>query len=105
MKGIEVYKDKAILYGCGDFLNDYEGISGYEAFRGNLGLMYFLSVDASTGKLIHMRMTPMEIKRFRVNRASKADAAWLQNTLNREGKRFRTEVDLNEEGILALQWQ
>jgi len=32
-KGIEVYKGKPILFGCGDFLNDYEGISGYEDFR------------------------------------------------------------------------
>ena len=40
-KGIEVYKNKLILYGCGDFLNDYEGIWGYESFRGDLGLMYF----------------------------------------------------------------
>jgi poly-gamma-glutamate synthesis protein (capsule biosynthesis protein) len=29
-KGIEVWKGKLILYGCGDFLNDYEGIEGYE---------------------------------------------------------------------------
>lgn len=27
-QGIDVYRDKPILYGCGDFLNDYEGISG-----------------------------------------------------------------------------
>ena len=31
-KGIEVYRGKLILYGCGDFLNDYEGISGYGEF-------------------------------------------------------------------------
>jgi hypothetical protein len=27
---------------CGDFLNDYEGITGYERYRGDLALMYFL---------------------------------------------------------------
>jgi poly-gamma-glutamate synthesis protein (capsule biosynthesis protein) len=26
VKGLEVYKDKPIIYGAGDFLNDYEGI-------------------------------------------------------------------------------
>ena len=36
VKGIEVYRDKLILYGCGDFLNDYEGIGGYESFRTDL---------------------------------------------------------------------
>ncbi|MGH1571072.1 CapA family protein [Methylobacterium sp. P31] len=40
-KGIEVYRGKLILYGCGDFLNDYEGIVGHEEFRGDLTLMYF----------------------------------------------------------------
>jgi poly-gamma-glutamate capsule biosynthesis protein CapA/YwtB (metallophosphatase superfamily) len=30
---IEGYRDRLILYGCGDFLNDYEGIKGYEEFR------------------------------------------------------------------------
>ena len=31
---------KLILYGCGDFINDYEGISGNEEYRGDLALMY-----------------------------------------------------------------
>ena len=36
VKAIEVYRERLILYGCGDFLTDYEGISGYEQFRGDL---------------------------------------------------------------------
>ncbi len=28
-KGIEAYKGKPILYGCGDFLSDYEGIGAH----------------------------------------------------------------------------
>ena len=38
-KGIEIYRRKLILYGCGDFINDYEGISGNEEYRGDLALM------------------------------------------------------------------
>ena len=40
---IEVYRNRLILYGCGDFLNDYEGISGYEEFLDDLTLRYFAS--------------------------------------------------------------
>jgi poly-gamma-glutamate capsule biosynthesis protein CapA/YwtB (metallophosphatase superfamily) len=29
-KPIEIYRGKLILYGCGDFLNDYEGMRAYE---------------------------------------------------------------------------
>lgn len=104
VKGIEVYRDKLILYGCGDFLNDYEGIGGYEYYRSDLGLMYFASMDPSSRKLSHLQMTPTQIKHFRVNRTSKDDALWLTNTLNREGERFRTRVSLGEDNRLALLW-
>ncbi len=41
VRAIDIFKGHLILYGCGDFLTDYEGISGYETFRGDLALMYF----------------------------------------------------------------
>jgi poly-gamma-glutamate synthesis protein (capsule biosynthesis protein) len=104
VKGIEVYKDKLIIYGSGDFLNDYEGIPGYEDFRDDLGLMYFVSVDPSTGKLDHLQMTPTQIKHFRVNRATGADALWLRDTLNREGEKLGTRVELSRDNRLILHW-
>lgn len=104
VKGIEVYKDKPIIYGCGDFINDYEGIEGYEDFRDDLTLMYFVSMNPSNGKLLHLQMTPMKIKNFKINRASGADVLWLRDTLNREGKEFGTRVELNKDNILILQW-
>ncbi|MBA7693682.1 putative polyglutamine synthesis accessory protein [subsurface metagenome] len=104
VRPIEVYKDKPIIYGCGDFLNDYEGISGYEEFRDDLVMMYFVSMDSSTGSLVCMRMTPLQIKHFRLNRASRSDALWLRDTLNREGKKFGTRVELNTDNTLTLHW-
>lgn len=104
VKGIEVYKDRLILYGCGDFLNDYEGISGYGYFRADLGLMYFAGLEPSTGKLVSLRMTPTQVKRFRVNRASSADAQWLTEILNREGERLGTRMELGDNNIMTLQW-
>jgi poly-gamma-glutamate synthesis protein (capsule biosynthesis protein) len=50
-KALEVYRGKLILYSCGDFLDDYEGISGYEAYRDDLRLMYLVRVDARAGQL------------------------------------------------------
>jgi poly-gamma-glutamate synthesis protein (capsule biosynthesis protein) len=104
VKGIEVYGGKLILYGCGDFLTDYEGISGQEEFRDDLGLMYFASVDPSTGKLVQLQMAPTQMKNFSLQRVSRADALWLRDTLNREGKIFGTRVELNKEKNLTLQW-
>ncbi|MGD8883213.1 MAG: CapA family protein [Desulfobacterales bacterium] len=105
VKAIEVYKGKLILYGCGDFLNDYEGIGGYEEFRSDLALMYFATVDPSTGKLVALQMTPTQIRRFRVNRASGTDARWLQNNLNIEGAKFGTRVKLDQANRYVLHWE
>lgn len=104
VKGIEVYKDKSILYGCGDFITDYEGIGGYEWYRSDLGLMYFASIDAASGKLVDLRMTPTQIRNFKVNLASKAGALWLRDTLNREGEKLGAQVELDKDNALRLQW-
>jgi len=105
VKGIEVYKEKPIIYGSGDFINDYEGIGGYEGFRSDLTLMYFVSMDPSTGKLVYMHMTPMQIKNFKANRASRADALWLRDVINREGKKFGTRAEINQDNTLTLKWE
>ena len=104
VKAVEVYKDKLILYGCGDFLNDYEGIGGYEEFRADLSLMYFATLDAVTGKLLALEMTATQIKRFQIQRASAADTRWIANILNREGKPFGTRVRIKSDLLLGLQW-
>lgn len=104
VKAIEVYNGKPVIYGCGDFLNDYEGIGGYEEFRGDLGLMYFLTMNPSTGRLVNMEMTPTQVRRFKVNRASRADTLWLKDTLNREGGKFGTRVELRRNNTLTLKW-
>jgi len=105
VKGIEVYKDKLILYGAGDFLSDYEGITGYEEFRDDLSLMYFAGVDALTGKLVYLQMIPTQVKRFKVNHATGTNALWLRETLNREGEEFNTSVEMKKDHALLLKWK
>jgi poly-gamma-glutamate synthesis protein (capsule biosynthesis protein) len=104
IKGIEVYRNKLILYGCGDFLNDYEGITSYPSFRSDLGLMYFASIDAKSKDLLSLQMTPTMIRHFRVGRASGVDSLWLTNIANRECRKLGTSVDLTSDGRLALRW-
>lgn len=101
---IEVYKDKAIIYGCGDLLNDYEGIHGYAEYRGDLALMYFLRVSPLTGKLLSLEMAPFQIRQFRLNRVVVEDAAWLQDMLTREGARLHTRVKQGQALNLYLEW-
>ena len=96
-KAVEIYRNRPILYGCGDFLNDYEGISGYEEFRGDLTLMYLPQLESATGRLIALRLVPFQLRRFRLHRASRQDAAWLCELLDRKSERFATRVERDED--------
>jgi poly-gamma-glutamate capsule biosynthesis protein CapA/YwtB (metallophosphatase superfamily) len=103
VRAIEVFKDCLILYGCGDFLTDYEGISGYERFRGDLAVMYLIDVDLQGGQLASARLVPMHMSRFRLERVSASDARWLCNLLNELGKPFATRMHLAEDGSLIVE--
>jgi poly-gamma-glutamate synthesis protein (capsule biosynthesis protein) len=103
VRPIEVFEDRLILYGCGDLLDDYEGISGHEAFRADLAVMFFASVDPATGRLARLHLTPMQIRNFRLRRASRPDAEWLRDTINREGRRLGVRVERLDDDRLALQ--
>lgn len=102
-RGIEVYADRLILYGCGDCINDYEGIAGYEQFRGDLVLMYFATLGPA-GDVTRLRMRPMQVKRMRLGRVGSAEAAWLAGVLNSISARFGSRVELTGDGALELRW-
>ena len=103
-KAIEVYRDRLILYGCGDFLDDYEGISGYEEFRDDLVLMYFVDLEP-TGALAAAEIVPLQIRRFRLVRPSEPDVRWMQETLDRQSRKFGVSVAAGTDARLTLLWQ
>ncbi|SFH68057.1 poly-gamma-glutamate synthesis protein (capsule biosynthesis protein) [Actinopolymorpha cephalotaxi] len=99
---IEVYEGKLILYGCGDFIDDYEGITGYEEFRDDLRLMFLVSLDPRTGELADMRMAPLQARQMRLRRASGEDSRWLRSMLERVSRCFGSRIDLAPDGMLVL---
>ena len=103
-KALEVYKNRLILHGCGDFLNDYEGIEGYEEFRGDLSLMYFVDIEAESGDVAALELAPLQIRRFRLEHALPADADWLARMLDRESAPFGVRVRKDPEGTLVASW-
>ncbi len=101
-KAIEVHRDRLILYGCGDLLNDYEGIRGHERYRGDLALIHLATLEE--GRLAALRMLPFRIGRFRLNHPSPEDVDWLEATMDREAARFGDGVERLPDGALALHW-
>ncbi|HSP15203.1 MAG TPA: CapA family protein [Thermoanaerobaculia bacterium] len=98
-KRIEIYRGRLILYGAGDLINDYEGISGYEEFRPDLSLLY-LPVLSQTGALESMTLVPLRMKRFRLNRASTEETQWLLRTMERESR--GAKFTLRKDGLIEV---
>lgn len=102
-KGWEIYHGKPILYGCGDFVNDYEGISGYAKYRGDLSPMYVPSVDpAQAGTLTALNIHPFQLRRFRLQRAAPDDIHWLCRMLNAEARSAGASFREADDGTLEL---
>lgn len=110
-QGIEVHRERLILYGCGDFLNDYEGISGYERFRPDLRLMYLPALDPESGRLRRLTLAPLQIHRMRLRHATETDARWLAETLTRHSATLGAGIGIDPETpgergyiTLAVRW-
>jgi poly-gamma-glutamate capsule biosynthesis protein CapA/YwtB (metallophosphatase superfamily) len=99
---IEVYRGKLILYGCGDFIDDYEGIAGHREYRDDLRLMYFATLRRRTGELAELRVVPMQARKMRLSHASGPDRRWLAATLDRISRPFGAAVGLAPDGLLVL---
>jgi poly-gamma-glutamate synthesis protein (capsule biosynthesis protein) len=104
IRPVEVYRNRLILYGCGDFINDYEGIPGYEAYRGDLSVMYLPRLNAASGELEALTLVPFQMRRLQLRHASLADAEWLQTVLNRESRQFKTRFALVDDTELHAEW-
>lgn len=98
VRPIEVYHDRLVLYGCGDFLDDYEGISGHERYRGDLVLMFLPSVDAETGQLLALDMVPLQIRGMRLQRLRPADGRWMAHVVTAISRPFGTALRPGEDG-------
>jgi poly-gamma-glutamate capsule biosynthesis protein CapA/YwtB (metallophosphatase superfamily) len=99
---IEIYRGKPILYGCGDVIDDYEGIGGNESFRADLRLLYLTRSDAVRGELVSLRMIPLRVQRMRLERASHNDAEWLRTTIEHTSRRFGTRIEVRSDDLLEV---
>ena len=102
VKTAEIYGDRLVLYGCGDFLNDYEGIGGHESLRSDLSLMYLAAIDPRRGRMVEARLVPMRVARFRLSRAPESDARRLCDLLNELGAPLMTRSELASDHTLTL---
>ena len=99
---IELHRGRPILYGAGDFITDYEGISGHEEFRSDLVPAWFISVEPGA-QTAELRIAPFRSRRFRLERPPTADVEWLAATLDEHSRRLGVRVAVGTDGLLVAE--
>ena len=101
VQGVEVYKNKPIIYGCGDFVDDY---AVDPAFRNNISALWRVVVGPKAEADVKLEVKKVEIyptlcKRFITSRLQKnnPDYGWVKETLQRLSRTWGTKV-AEEEG-------
>ncbi|MFJ8015780.1 CapA family protein [Streptomyces sp. NPDC096339] len=98
---LELYRGRLIAYGCGDLINDYEGITGHEQYRDDLRLLYFPSIDPDGGALRALRIAPFRARRMRLREPPPEDFRWLRDLLGRISRGFAGPLALDTDGTLT----
>ena len=63
---------------------------------------FVVDLDSRSGELVSVRLVPMQMRRFRLQRVSNADAKWLCHLLDELGTAFGTGATLEKDGSLIL---
>jgi poly-gamma-glutamate capsule biosynthesis protein CapA/YwtB (metallophosphatase superfamily) len=101
-RGIELRDGHPVLYGCGDFITDYEGIAGQEPYRDDLVLVFDVHVERGSGRIVDLRLIPFQLRRFQLVTPSPADVEWLARTIDRESRALGCRVLPAADGSLSV---
>lgn len=90
----EVHAGKLVLYGCGDLINDYEGIATVHGrLRSDMGCLYAATLSRADGRLQALEMVPLQLRRFRLGRPEPAALQQLLQSLNQAARPLGTRLD------------
>ncbi len=89
----EIHRGKLILYGCGDLINDYEGIESRGNLRSDVGCLYAADVDRSNGALRNFEVIAFQMRNFRLSPAHADALAWLAGIFEVGHREFGTRLE------------
>ncbi|KAJ5402046.1 uncharacterized protein N7487_007942 [Penicillium crustosum] len=108
VQGVEVYHGKLVIYGCGDFVDDY---ALNEEYRNDLGALWRVVVREKTGGglgLERLEIFPTRVDRFRavLLDSKDADHVWIRRRIRELSGELGTIVKagLGEKGEIIVEF-
>jgi poly-gamma-glutamate capsule biosynthesis protein CapA/YwtB (metallophosphatase superfamily) len=99
---LEVYKGMPIIYGCGDFVDDY---AVDDEYRNDLGFVYRIRWDPTKKRWSHFYLHPTKIKNFSVStQMPTPEREWLLDTVQDLSKSFGTKFRLQKDAVGLGEW-
>lgn len=77
----EVHRGRLILYGCGDLVNDYEGLGPHRHFCSDVACLYAARLQADTGQLVGLDIRVLQRRRLRLGPVQPEAFEWLLGLL------------------------
>jgi poly-gamma-glutamate capsule biosynthesis protein CapA/YwtB (metallophosphatase superfamily) len=106
IQGVEVYRGKVVIYGCGDFVDDY---MVREKYRNDLGAVWRVIVKEDEDRslmLDRLEIFPTRVDQFRANLLDKGDEdhRWVREKIRDLSGELGTTVssDLGEQGQILI---
>ncbi|KXG47548.1 Capsule synthesis protein, CapA [Penicillium griseofulvum] len=106
VQGVEVYHGKLVIYGCGDFVDDY---ALNEEYRNDLGALWRVVVKEKSGwiGLERLEIFPTRVERFRAVLLDYKDPdhVWVRRKISELTEEFGTPVReaLGEKGEVVIE--
>ncbi|HSB99577.1 MAG TPA: CapA family protein, partial [Burkholderiaceae bacterium] len=97
----ELHDGRLVLHGCGDLINDYEGIAARGELRSDVGCLYAVTISRSDGLLRALQIVPFQLRRFRLGELDGAARRWLHDLLVRGG----AALEAIDDGPLRGSWR
>lgn len=100
---VEVYRGRLIIHGCGDLINDYEGIGGdHGGLRSDVGCLYFVTLDAASGELLGLEVVALQLKRLRLEPPDAEARGWVERLF--ASARDATPLATGQAETSSLRW-
>lgn len=101
---VEVHHGRLILYGCGDLINDYEGITTMGRYDPSAVCLYFVTLSRASGALQQLEIVPMQLRRLQLVHAQPAARRSLQSLFESAGPGWSTRLQAQPDGSWQLRW-
>lgn len=91
-QGVEIYKNKLIMYDTGDLIDDFEAVPEYSNDR-----TFFFSCELNKTGVKKLKLTPLVIKDFQVNIAANGEYESTLSHMQQLSADFGTYINSNGE--------